>query len=110
LSKERARRREAREADSARRVAEARARTEREIGARRRRERRATAIRALLPRRRRWSRRTREQRAITAVVLLAVAVAAYVLLDSWAPRVGVVLLALLATPAIVTMILDRSTR
>jgi hypothetical protein len=110
LSKERARRREAREADSARRVAEARARTEREIGARRRRERRATAVRALLPRRRRWSRRTREQRAITAVVLLAVAVAAYVLLDSWAPRVGVVLLALLATPAIVTMILDRSTR
>ena len=31
------------------------------------------------------------------------------LLDTWPPRVGVVLLALLATPAIVTMILDRST-
>jgi len=44
------------------------------------------------------------------VVLIAVAVASYVLLDSWAPRVGVVLLALLATPAIVTMILDRSSR
>ena len=44
------------------------------------------------------------------VVLLAIAVGAYVLLDSWAPRIGVVLLALLATPAIVTMILDRSTR
>jgi Flp pilus assembly protein TadB len=110
LSKERARRREARVADTARRVAEARARTEREIAARRRRERRTAAVRSLLPRRRRWSRRTREQRAIIAVVLLAVAVAAYVLLDSWAPRVGVVLLALLATPAIVTMILDRSTR
>jgi hypothetical protein len=67
-------------------------------------------VRSVVPRRRRWSRRTREQRAIIVVVLLAVAVAAYVLLDSWAPRVGVVLLALLATPAIVTMILDRSTR
>ena len=110
MSKERARRREAREADSARRVAEARARTEREIEARRRRARRTAALRSLLPRRRRWSRRTREQRAITVVVLLAVAVGAYVLLDSWAPRVGVVLLALLATPAIVTMILGRSTR
>jgi len=110
VSKERAQRREAREADSARRVAEARARTEREIEARRRRARRTAALRSLLPRRRRWSRRTREQRAITVVVLLAIAVGAYVLLDSWAPRVGVVLLALLATPAIVTMILDRSTR
>ena len=110
MSKERAQRREAREADSARRVAEARARTEREIEARRRHARRTAALRSLLPRRRRWSRRTREQRAITVVVLLAIAVGAYVLLDSWAPRVGVVLLALLATPAIVTMILDRSTR
>ena len=110
MSKERAQRREARETDSARRVAEARARTEREIEARRRRARRTAALRSLLPRRRRWSRRTREQRAITVVVLLAIAVGAYVLLDSWAPRVGIVLLALLATPAIVTMILDRSTR
>jgi Flp pilus assembly protein TadB len=110
VSKERARRREARTAETARRVEAARARTEREIGSRRRRQRRATAVRSLLPRGRRWSRRTREQRAIIVVVLLAVAVAAYVLLDSWLPRVGVVLLALLATPAIVTMILDRSTR
>jgi Flp pilus assembly protein TadB len=110
VSKERARRREARAAETARRVAQARARTEHEIEARRRRERRTAAVRSLLPRRRRWSRRTREQRALTVVVLIAVAVASYVLLDSWAPRVGVVLLALLATPAIVTMILDRSSR
>ena len=110
MSKERARRREVREADTARRIAEARARTEREIDARRHRERRTAAVRSLRPRGRRWSRRTREQRAITVVVLLAVGVGAYVLLDSWAPRIGVVLLALLATPAIVTMILDRSTR
>ena len=110
MSKQRARRREARAAESARRVAEARARSEREIDARRRKARRSAAIRAVLPRGRRWSRRTREQRAITVVALLAVAVASYVVLDSWAPRVGVVLLALLATPAIMTMILDRSTR
>jgi Flp pilus assembly protein TadB len=111
MSKERARRREEREAETARRVVEARARTDREIAARRRRARRSAAVRSVLPRgRRRWSRRTREQRAITVVALLAIAVAAYVLLDSWAPRVGVVLLALVATPAIVTMVLDRSTR
>jgi hypothetical protein len=110
MSKDRARRREEREADTARRVAEAKARADKQIAARRRRDRRAAAVRFVLPRRRRWSRRTREQRAITVVVLLAIAVAAYVLLDSWAPRIGVVLLALLATPAIVTMILDRSTR
>ncbi|HEY7101655.1 MAG TPA: hypothetical protein VH573_08455 [Mycobacteriales bacterium] len=110
MSKQRARRRQEREADTARRVAEAKARTDKEIAARRRRDRRTAAVRSVVPRRRRWSRRTREQRAITVVVLLAIAVAAYVLLDSWAPRIGVVLLALLATPAIVTMILDRSTR
>jgi Flp pilus assembly protein TadB len=110
VSKERARRREEREAETARRVAEARARTDREIVARRRRDRRTAAVRSVVPRGRRWSRRTREQRAIMVVVLLAIAVGAYVLLDSWAPRVGVVLLALLATPAVVTMILDRSTR
>jgi Flp pilus assembly protein TadB len=110
VSKQRARRRQEREADTARRVAEAKARTDKEIAARRRRDRRTAAVRSVVPRRRRWSRRTREQRAITVVVLLAIAVAAYVLLDSWAPRIGVVLLALLATPAIVTMILDRSTR
>jgi Flp pilus assembly protein TadB len=110
VSKDRARRREVRVADTARRVAEARARTEREIAARRRRVRRTAALRSVLPRRRRWSRRTREQRAIIAVVLLAVAVAGYVLLDSWGPRVGILLLALLVTPALVTMILDRSSR
>jgi sRNA-binding protein len=110
LSKQRARRREERAAETARKVAAAKARTDREIAARRRKDRRTAAVRSLVPRRQRWSRRTREQRAITVVVLLAIAVGSYVLLDSWAPRVGVVLLALLATPAVVTMILDRSSR
>jgi Flp pilus assembly protein TadB len=110
VSRERARRREERAAETARKVAAAKARTDKEIQARRRKDRRSAAVRSLVPRGTGWSRRTREQRAITVVVLLAIAVAAYVLLDSWAPRVGVVLLALLATPAVVTMILDRSTR
>jgi Flp pilus assembly protein TadB len=110
VSKQRAQRRAAREAESARRVAAARVRTEKETAARRRREERTAALRRFVPRGRRWSRRTREQRAIVVVVLLAIAVASYVLLDSWAPRIGVVLLALVATPALVTMILDRSTR
>jgi sRNA-binding protein len=110
VSKERARRREARQADSARRVAAAEARSERQIAGRRRKARRAAAIRTVLPRRRRWSRRTREQRAITVVVLLAIAVGSYVLLDSWGQRIAVMLVALLAAPAILTMILDRSTR
>jgi cytochrome c-type biogenesis protein CcmH/NrfG len=110
VSKERARRREVRRADSARRVAEAEARSRRQIAGRRRKARRAAAIRTVLPRRRRWSRRTREQRAITAVVLFAIAVGSYVLLDSWGQRIAVMLVALLAAPAILTMILDRSTR
>jgi Flp pilus assembly protein TadB len=110
LSKERARRREARAADSARRVAAARARSDRAVEARRRKARRTAALRSVRPRGRRWSRRTREQRAITVVVLLAIALGAYMLIPSWTGRVAVVLVALLATPAIITMILDRSTR
>jgi Flp pilus assembly protein TadB len=110
VSKERAKRRAVREAESARRVAAAGARTERRVAADRRRARRTSALRSIRPRGQRFSRRTREQRAITVVILLAIAVGAYVLLDSWTPRVGVVLLALIATPAIVTMILDRGSR
>ena len=110
MSKERARRREARQADTARRVAEADARAARQVAARRRKDRRSALLRRVLPRRQRWSRRTRAQRAMTVLVLLGVAVSAYVLLDSWSLRIAVVLVALLALPAVVTMILDRSTR
>jgi Flp pilus assembly protein TadB len=110
LSKERAQRRAAREAESARRVAAAEARNERQIAAGRRRARRTAALRSLRPGGPRFSRRTREQRAITVVLLLAIAVASYVLLDSWGQRIAVMLVALLAAPAILTMILDRSSR
>lgn len=110
MSKERARRREARQADAARRVADAEARNARQVAARRRKVRRSAALRTVLPRRQRWTRRTREQRAITVAVLLAIGIGAYVLLDDWGLRVAVVLVALLALPAVVTMVLDRSTR
>jgi Flp pilus assembly protein TadB len=110
VSKERVRRRAAREAESARRIAAAEARNERQIAADRRRARRTSALRSIRPRGQRFSRRTREQRAITVVLLLAIAVGSYVLLDSWGQRVAVVLVALLAAPAVLTMILDRSSR
>jgi hypothetical protein len=44
------------------------------------------------------------------LVLLAVGVLTYLLVDDWSGRIAVALVALLATPAVVTMILDRSTR
>ncbi|HEV7657309.1 MAG TPA: hypothetical protein VGP36_21625 [Mycobacteriales bacterium] len=110
MSKERAKRRAVREAESARRIAAAEARSDRQIASSRRKARRTAALRSVRPRGRRWSRRTREQRAITVVLLLAIAVGAYVLLDSWGERIAVILVALLAAPAILTMILDRSTR
>jgi len=68
-------------------------------------------VRTVLPRRgRRWSRRTRAQRATVVLALAGVGLFTYLLVDSWSVRVAVVLAALLATPALVTMALDRSTR
>jgi multisubunit Na+/H+ antiporter MnhG subunit len=65
----------------------------------------------VLPRRaRRWSRRTRQQRATILLVLLAVGLFTYLLVDQWTVRIAVLLVALVATPALVTMALDRSTR
>ena len=111
MSKERARAREAREAEAARRAAAARERSEREADARRKKERRTEAVRGVLPRRaRRWSRRTRNQRATVVLLLLAVGVFTFLLVDSWSLRIPILLVALLATPALVTMALDRSTR
>jgi Flp pilus assembly protein TadB len=111
VSRERARRRAEREAAAARRVADARARAEQQARRRRRRERRAEAVRGVVPRRaRRWTRRTRGQRATTVLVLAGVGLFAYLLVDSWSGRIAVWLVALLAAPAVVTMLLDRSTR
>jgi hypothetical protein len=44
------------------------------------------------------------------LLLLAVGVLTYLLVDDWGVRVAVALVALLATPALLTMTLDRSTR
>ena len=111
MSKQRARARQVREAEAARRAAEARERAERETEARRKRQQRTDAVRSVLPRRgRRWSRRTRNQRATVILLLLAVGVFTFLLIDAWTLRVAVLLVALVATPALVTMALDRSTR
>jgi Flp pilus assembly protein TadB len=111
MSRERARAREARLAESARRAADARARAQQQARRRQRRERRTEAVRGVLPRRaRRWSRRTRGQRASTVLVLAGIGLFAYLLVDSWSVRIAVMLIALLAAPAVLTMLLDRSTR
>ena len=111
MSRERARRREAREAVSAQRVADARAQAEQRARRRQRRERRRAAVRTVVPRQGpRWSRRTRGQRASTVLVLFGVGLFAYLLVDSWSIRIAVMLVALLAAPAVLTMLLGRSTR
>jgi hypothetical protein len=106
MSKERARRREARLAESARR--------------RRTAERRASrgrllrSLRGRVPRRRRIARlssgRSRAQLAGVAVGLTLVLLLTWYFTDSWPVRIAVVVLSLIALPAIVTLTLDRSTR
>jgi Flp pilus assembly protein TadB len=111
MSRERARAREARQADAARRAAEAKARSERLAERARRRARRSEALRTVVPRRgRRWSRRTRQQRSTIVLILLAIGVFTFLLIDAWTVRIAVLLVAIVATPAVVTMALDRSTR
>ena len=111
MSRERARRRAARETASARWVADARAHAEQQARRRQRQQRRRATVRTVVPRqRRRWSRRTRGQRASTVLVLAGIGLFAYLLVDSWSVRIAVMLVALLAAPAVLTMLLDRSTR
>jgi hypothetical protein len=112
MSRERALRREARLAESARRSAEAAQRVARETARRQRRDRRRARVRAVLPWRpgQRWSRRTRAQRATVVVVLLGIGVLTFLLVPSWNLRIAIGLAVLLATPALVTLVLDRSTR
>jgi hypothetical protein len=112
MSKERARRRAERQAAAAQRAAEAAARAARRVAWRRRRQRWRVAVRSALPWRpgQRWSRRTRMQRATVAGVLLGVFVLTWLLTPSWSVRFAVLLVAVLATPALVTLFLDRSSR
>lgn len=112
MSKERARRRAVRQAEAARRAAVASRRSARQVARRRRRQRWRVATRSALPWRpgQRWSRRTRAQRAVVLALLLGVFVVTWMITPSWSIRLAVLLVALLATPALVTMVLDRSSR
>lgn len=58
----------------------------------------------------RFSRRTRAQRATVIFAVLAVLVLVWLVTDDWGVRVALALLAVIATPALVTMVLGRSHR
>jgi hypothetical protein len=112
MSRERARRRAVRQAEAARRAAEAAERTARQVARRRRLARWRVAFRSALPwlPGQRFSRRTRTQRAAVVGILGAVLVLTWILTPSWNIRIAMLLVALVATPALVTLVLDRSTR
>jgi hypothetical protein len=44
------------------------------------------------------------------LALAGIGLFGYLLVDSWSGRIAVMLVALLAAPAVLTMLLDRSTR
>jgi Flp pilus assembly protein TadB len=113
MSKERARRRAEREAETALLAA---ARAEREAGAARRRERRRR-LKALLPRPVRHARqsgirarRRRTQNAGVLVLFLAVQAAAWLFFPSWTARFAVLALSVLFLPVFVTLAFDRRGR
>jgi hypothetical protein len=58
----------------------------------------------------RWSRRTRTQRAAVVGVLIGILIITWLVTPSWSIRIAVLLAAVVATPALVTFFLDRSTR
>ncbi|MGI8691667.1 MAG: hypothetical protein ACR2JK_02030 [Geodermatophilaceae bacterium] len=60
--------------------------------------------------RRRFSRRTRSQRAMVVFTVLAVLALIWLLTDDLSVRIGLSLVAIVATPALVTMALGRSHR
>ncbi|WP_214104428.1 hypothetical protein [Acrocarpospora catenulata] len=110
MSKERAKRRAAREAEQAKLAAE---RAVREARAARRRELRGR-ITAVLPRPVRvarqggyLARRRRTQNAVMAVLWFLVQVLAWILLDTWMARIAVFAVSLLLIPVLVTVFFDR---
>ncbi len=112
MSKERARRRAERLAAAARSQAEAARRDRAQVDSRRRRQARRAALRKLVPRLpgRGYSRRTREQRVGVVMIIICVAVLAWLLFDSWTLRVAVLIVTALATPVLATAFLGRSHR
>jgi len=107
MSKERARRRSERELLAERRLAARQQARQRELARLRRRELR----RRLLGRRiaeRPTSARTKERRAIIASTLLVVLVLTYLMTRSIGMVIGVMLVAAVATPALVAVLSNRS--
>lgn len=106
MSKERARRREVRLAESAQRQQAA----ERKESARRSRR----SLRERLPRRRRVvtlsSNRNRAQFGFIALGLIIVQVLTWYFAGLWSVRIAALVLSLLALPALVTLTQDRSNR
>ena len=110
MSRERARRRAERQAEQARLAA---ARAGRAARLARRRELRGRLV-AVLPRPVRvarqgglLARRRRAQNAVVAVLFVLIQVLAWLLLDGWAARAGVLILSLLLFPVLVTVVFDR---
>lgn len=112
MSRERAKRREIRQAESARRAEAAREQARRAVARARRRARRRQTVRTALPwlPGQHWNRRTRAQRATTGAVLVAVLVMVWFGIGSWPVRIAFLLAAVVVTPAVVTLFLDRSKR
>ncbi len=109
MSKQRASARAEREALAARRSAEAAARQAREVAERARRERRDLIWRRI----RLWQhgpafRRHKEAWAALATTVLVLLVIAYLFTGSFAAVLLVVLVVLIASPALVMLFLDRS--
>jgi len=108
MSKQRALLREQREAEQAQRQAAAQVRAEAQAGRRERQARRRRWWRSI-----RWwqrgntSTRVRERRAVIASALLVVAIITYLVSGSIGITIGVLLVAALATPALVAALKDR---
>jgi hypothetical protein len=108
MSKERARRREAREREAGIVAAARAAETER----RERRQARARAVRSRLPTRHSrqtgvLAQRRRKQAGATVAMLLALNVLVWVFFPDWALRTMVLLVSLLAAPVLHTMMFRR---
>jgi hypothetical protein len=102
LSKERAKRRALLEAE----------RAERMRRHERKRARRA-AVRRLVPKVRAgrtgklFARRSAKQRAVIAILVLAVLVLVWTFIDSWPARIGISAIVIVATPALTVLVIDR---
>jgi len=109
MSKERARRRAERELLAERRLAAQRQVRQRELARQRRRELlRRLLGRRITERRTATPARTKERRAIIASTLLVVLVLTYLMTRSIGMVIGVLLIAAVATPALIAVLSNRS--